>query len=196
MNVTDKAGDVEINYKYTSIPYLAKKWLDGLEVDMIALDFETTGLGHPSKTGLTHLSVATSPTEGFVLIFSQYNMEKIVLKWLVETSIKQIWHNFVFDGKHIYFRKLGLPKDFEDSQQLAKSLLNHVDVWKANTSLKELMGWRYGKWAIAADDFGYEKMHDPDVIKYAAIDAMATYQLWLDIQGDLHGEISSTESES
>ena len=184
--ITDKAGDTEINYKYTSIPYIAKQWLDGLDCDMVAVDFEATGLGHPSQEGLTHLSLATSPTEGFVLIFDQRNMEKIVLKWLVETPIKQLWHNFTFDGKHIWFRKGKLPKDFDDTQQLAKSLLNHVDVWKANTGLKDLMGWRYGKWSIAADNFGYEKMKDPDVIKYAAIDAMATFQLWLDIQGDLN----------
>lgn len=183
--IYDKAGEVEIAYRYTSIPYIAKQWLDNLDVDMVAVDFEATGLGHPSQEGLTHLSVATSPNEGFVLIFDQPTMEKIALEWLVTTSIKQIWHNFTFDGKHIYFRKHGLPKDFEDSQQLAKSLLNHVDVWKANTSLKELMGWKYGDWAIAAEAFGYERMKDPKVIKYAAIDAMATFQLWLDIQGDL-----------
>lgn len=185
--ITEQVGDFEIRYKYTSIPYIAKQWLEALDVDIVALDFEATGLGHPSKEGLTHLSLATSSTEGFVLIFENYMMEKIVLRWLVETPIKQLWHNFTFDGKHIYFRKGKLPKDYEDTQQLAKTLLNHVEVWKANTSLKELMGWKYGNWAIAADNFGYEKMKDSNVIKYAQIDSMATFHLWEDIQKGLRG---------
>lgn len=190
--------ELKITYKSTAIPYVGKRWLEALEKDDtiidVALDFETTGLGHPSQEIITHLSVATSSTEGFVLVCESVVMERILLKWLIETEKHQIWHNFSFDGKYIYQRTGKFVKNYDDTQQLAKSLLNHVNVWKANTGLKELMGWKYGDWAISADNFGTKTMKDPKVIKYAAIDAMATFHLWEDIQKDLHGEISTTES--
>ena len=186
--ITCKVGDLEITYKSTAIPYIAKQWLKELDntVKTVALDFESTGLGHPSQEILTHLSVATSPTEGFVLICENRMMERIMLKWLVETELQQIWHNLTFDGKYIYQRTGKFVKNYDDTQQLAKTLLNHVDIWKAKTGLKDLMGWKYGDWAIAADSFGTHILKDPKMIKYAVIDAMATFHLWEDIQKDLH----------
>jgi hypothetical protein len=56
--------------------------------------------------------------------------------------------------------------------------LNHVEIFKAKTALKLLMGNYYGDWGISADNFTLAQQHDPVVIKYAAIDACATYKLW------------------
>lgn len=174
-----------INYAYTSSNWKAKHFLDNFEYEIAACDFESTGLGYVGIEELTHFSIAWSPTDAFTIIIDNPIMERIVLKWIIETNTKQIWHNAQFDFKYIEDRTGIFPKDYEDTAQLAKSLLNHVDVYKAKVGLKELMGWKYGDWAISADHFGKELMYTDKVNKYASIDAMATYHLWLDIQYDL-----------
>ena len=188
-------GQINITYRSTEFPYIAKKWIDDVEKNckVIALDFETTGLGHPSKETITHLALATSPNEAIVFIVDNPIMEKLLLNWLITTEIKQVWHNLSYDGKFIFHRTGMLPKDYEDTQLLAKTLLNHVDVFKANSGLKELAGHAYGTWAIAPDHFGIEKMRDEKVLKYAATDACATYYLWNQITEEIdYEQIQST----
>jgi hypothetical protein len=68
--------------------------------------------------------------------------------------------------------------NIEDTQILAKTLVNHVEVFKAKTGLKDLMGAWYGDWGISADNFTIEQQYEEHVLKYAAIDACATYKLW------------------
>lgn len=175
---------IEVKYKSTTVPYHALQWLNKLP-DAIACDFETTGLEHPSRETMTHFSVAWSEDEGFVLPFTSPMMERLVMEFLTTTKRKQIWHNLSFDGKYIMHRTGKFPINYEDTQVLAWSLLNHADTFKAKSGLKELMGWAYGDWAIAKDDFGIEKMLEPHVLKYAVTDACATYKLWEQIQEEL-----------
>ena len=144
-----------------------------------------SGLSHPSQVIITHFSIASSPEESKVIILATDEVEKIVMDWIVNTNSKQVWHNFSFDGKLVYHRTNKFPKDFEDSEQLAKSLINHVDVYKAKVGLKELMGWKYGDWAISADNFNFTQAYEPRVIEYSGVDACATYQLWLDLQEEI-----------
>ena len=99
--------------------------------------------------------------------------------------------------RHIRYHTGSLPKNYEDTQIFAKTLLNHVDVFKANTGLKELVGWAYGNWAVAPEEFDLAKQFDPDLIKYAAIDACATFFLWNRINADIGADplaILHTES--
>lgn len=217
---------IKVNHKYTSIPYLAKQWLQDLP-DTIACDFETasmyteaeqakfkeeikslekleepndwviarlkflrrsitlSGLSHPSEVNITHFSCAWSESDAFVLIIDSPAMENMVMKFLTETEKLQIWHNLSFDGKLIMHRTGKLPKNFEDSQVFAWSLLNHSDTFKAKTGLKELMGYSYGDWAVSSDLFTSDNLKNENLIKYAAIDACATYKLYHDIKGEL-----------
>ena len=135
-------------------------------------------LSHPSRSVLTHISVAISDTEAFVVILDSDTIRKFVLNWLVTTQVTQIWHNLTYDGSHIYHHTGRFPKRYEDTQIFAKTLLNHVDTFKANTGLKELAGYHYGSWAVSDDNFDLAHMYDEKLILYAATDACATFFLW------------------
>ena len=90
-----------------------------------------------------------------------------------------------YDFRQIHYRTGKFPLNFEDTQLLAKCILNHVETYKAKAGLKELAGHRYGDWGISADNFSLSQMHEPHVIRYAATDACATYWLWNSIHNYL-----------
>ena len=161
---------------FTDKPEQALEWLNATP-DTITLDFETTGLAHPSQEIITHLAVGTSESEAFVIIFSD-GMEAPVMDWLVTTKKKQIWHNLSFDGKYMIHRTGKFPKNYEDSQLLAWSYLNHADTYRAKVGLKGLAGKIYGEWAVAKDLFGLEHMYNPEMITYAGTDTCATFFVW------------------
>lgn len=140
---------------------------------------KATALSHPTHVTPTHLSVATSEDTGFVIIIDTVKMRDVVMNFLVTTEVKQIWHNASYDFKLIYYYSGNkLPKNYEDTALLAKCLLNHVESYRAGVKLKDMMGYKYGAWAVTADYFDLESIHDKALIKYAAIDACATYALW------------------
>lgn len=178
------ACDFETATKYT--PKQREEWkalldsgtLTKLESVAIASKLRATALDHPSHVRLTHCSIAISESEAFVFILDNKSITDYILSFLTTTKQKQIWHNLGYDGRLIYHMTKKFPYDYEDTQILAKTLLNHVDVHKANTGLKHLAGAWYGSWAIATDDFGVDKMYEEHVLKYAAVDAAASYKLW------------------
>lgn len=139
------------------------------------------GLSHPSLSRITHMSLAHSVDFGYVFIIDNLKIEQVIMKWLVTTTIKQIWHNASFDFKLIYYRTGKMPINFEDTQQYAKTLINDCNNQKSKTGLKDLMGHKYGAWAVAAENFNAKFMYEPSVLKYAATDACATYNLYLSI---------------
>jgi len=144
------------------------------------------GLSHPALSIPTHLSVAWSDHDSFVIILDTDEIRSAVLHWLADTDRKQIWHNLGFDGKHIAYNTGKFPQNYEDTQILAKTLLNNVDNFKSQTGLKTLMAYKYGDWAIAGDmDFTIENIYDDRMLYYAAIDSCATYSLWEQIQDDI-----------
>ena len=139
---------------------------------------KATALSHPYYVWVTHLSIAWSESESFVAILDKQSTRDLVFNWLVTTDRKQIWHNASFDFKHLHYRTNKFPPSFEDTQLLAKTLVNHVDVWRANTGLKELAGHRYGSWGVSSELFTLANLHDETLLKYAATDSCATYFLW------------------
>ena len=143
------------------------------------------GLSHPSLTSITHLSVAKSNKDSYVIVCDNERIRSLILNFLITTDKKQLWHNSIFDFKHIYYHTKTLPKSYEDTQLLSKSLLNDANSFKDRTGLKELMGYAYGDWAIAKDNFALETMWDTKTIRYSAIDSCATYKLYEDIKEDL-----------
>lgn len=152
-----------------------------LDKHILQQRIDSSGLSHPSLSRLTHMSLAYSETEAYVFIFDNQEIQDAVLNWIVTTPIKQVWHNLCFDGKHILHNTGKLPIYYEDSQILAKTLLNHVDNSKSATGLKHLMGYKFGAWAVSSDNFTLVNMYSPELIHYAAIDACATLTLWNEI---------------
>lgn len=110
-----------------------------------------------------------------------------MFKFLTETTSTQIWHNASFDFKHIFYNTGKLPKNYIDTQLLAKCILNDADSFKDRTGLKDLMAYAYGDWAISKENFTLEEMYDENMIRYAATDSPATYRLYQDILKDLNG---------
>ena len=153
-----------------------------------------TGLSHPSLVDITHFSCAWSPTDSLVIVTDTPEMRAMLYEWLVTTTVKQIWHNAGFDFKHIRYATGKIPINFEDTQLLAKVLLNDANNFKAQTGLKGLMGYAYTSfWKDLADGFAPKDPYDEDFIHYAAIDACATFKLWYDMQ--LHPRMEGTTPE-
>ena len=192
------ACDFETASKWTSVQKAQfKEQLEIHEPDTedyiwLQQQIKSDGLSHPSLVRITHLSVAVSETESFVITIS-LESEVAICEWLCETEIKQVWHNASFDFKHVYFRTQNVPKLFEDSELLAKCYLNHTQNHLAKTGLKELAKSVYGNWGDGVkDSFSLEHMHDERLIHYAGIDTQATLFVWnefstLDEVGDIVG---------
>lgn len=142
------------------------------------------GLSHPSLTQITHLSLGISDREAYVIVCSSYAVRQLVCYFLTQTDKLQLWHNATFDFGHIYHEVGCLPKNFIDTQLLAKAILNDANGFKNQTRLKELMAYAYGDWAISKDNFILEEMWDENMIKYCATDSCATYKLYQDIMED------------
>ena len=185
------AADFEVASKYTKKQKdLIKHRLDNyklaFEKERVLLQQLTSdGLSHPSLTVITHLSIGWTDRDSKVIVCDTERIRMLVLDFLISTTKQQLWHNCVFDFKHIFYHTGVLPQDYIDTQLLAKSLLNDADSFKDRTGLKDLMGYAYGAWGISKDDFTLEEMWSEDMIKYAATDSPATYKLYEDIQKDL-----------
>jgi len=139
-------------------------------------------LGHPSHTTLTHLSVAANESEAYVFILDSVPIIERILNFLTTTTQLQIWHNASFDFKHVHYYMNKFPINYEDTQIYTKTLINHVEVHKATTGLKELAGHAYGGWGISSDNFTIEQMYEPHILLYAGTDACATMWIWNRIQ--------------
>ena len=156
-----------------------------LDYHHLKQQIDSSGLSHPSLVRITHFSLAVSETEAYVVIITNPRIQAILLNWLVTTHITQIWHNLSFDGRLIYYHTRKFPPNYEDTQVLAKTILNHVNNQKSLTGLKHLMGYKYGSWAVSEDNFNQAQMFEEHVLHYAAIDACSTYALWNEIQQSL-----------
>jgi len=141
-----------------------------------------TPFHHPSWVKVTHISLGYAEDVAKVIILKDKEITELVMDFLVSTDKRQIWHNAPYDFRFIYYHTGKFPRVYEDTNQLAKSLTNHVDRLKGKTGLKDLMGYKYGKWAIAKDSFTIENMYDKQLLEYAAIDACATMGLWNELQ--------------
>ena len=186
------AADFEVASKYTKkekelIKYRLDNYKLAFEEERVLLQQLTSdGLSHPSLTTITHLSVGWTDRDSKVIICDTERIRMLVLEFLITTDKKQLWHNCVFDFKHIFYHTGVLPQNYTDTQLLAKALLNDADSFKDRTGLKGLMGYAYGAWGISKDDFTLEEMWSEDMIKYAATDSCACILLYEDIQSSLN----------
>ena len=185
------AFDFEVSVKYSEEDYTIFESIvnnpDSTKLQRIDAQskLDATALGHASHCVPFQLSVAWTESDSFVLLIDSYAMFNLIMEFLVTTEVKQIWHNASYDFRHIYYHTNLFPKLYEDTKILSKTLINHVETYKANTGLKELAGHVYGDWGISADHFTRSQIREEKVIKYAATDACATMWLWSHIQQHL-----------
>ncbi|AGM46928.1 hypothetical protein AD45P2_00560 [Alteromonas phage vB_AmaP_AD45-P2] len=178
------AADLETAIRYSEEEVTQAK-LDAANEELSKADriaataiANATPLNHPYHCTITHCSIATSEKDGLVFIIDNQDIADVVFDYLTTTEATQVWHNYSYDGRFIKYYGGGYPKNLQDSQILAKTLLNNVEVFKARTGLKDLAGGWYGDWGIDSDNFTLAQQYDEKVLKYAATDACATYKLW------------------
>lgn len=140
------------------------------------------GLSFPSLVTTTHFIFGTARDHSEIIICNDPATELMVWRWVAAYKGLLLIHNTLFDLK-IMFNRVGcFPQNYEDSALLAKCYINHVNIWKAKTGLKEIMGAHYDpSWSIM-DDYEPEDLRDPKFLKYASIDGAATFHLWEDLQ--------------
>jgi DNA polymerase I-like protein with 3'-5' exonuclease and polymerase domains len=178
------AWDFETAIKYTQEQIdewktlLSNPELSKMERVNLQSKVDATSLDHPSHCMITHCSIAISEDEAYVFILDNTTITKFILNFLVNSPQKQVLHNASYDFRFLQYFTNGLPKDYEDTMILAKTLLNHVETYKASVKLKELAGHMYGQWAISADSFTLERMYDSDMLLYSGTDSCATMWLW------------------
>jgi len=178
------AWDLETSVKYTDEEI--EHWNNLIESDSLTKlerihyqsKINATALMHPSHCRVTHCSIATSQDTGYVFIFNNISVQNIVFNYLMSSKQTQILHNASYDLKFTEYFTGRYPDIIEDTEVLAKTIINHVEIQKARTRLKDLAGHMYGDWGISSDYFTYKEMNNPKVIKYAATDACATMWLW------------------
>ncbi len=146
---------------------------------------KSSGLSYPEIVKVTHFIFGVSKKHSVILIAHDLKTELLIMNWVVDYEGKLIVHNFGFDGKLIYNRTGRFPKDMEDTQLLAKCLINNCDIWKAKTGLKELMGDSYNPRWTMIDTYDVQDYKEETFLRYCAIDGASTFHLWEDLQEHL-----------
>lgn len=182
--------DFEVSSKYTREEKIeasrkASKetnWFRRIKYQQIA---ESSGLSHPSLCIPTHLSIAWSDKNSMVFVLPNEDIRAYVCNWLVDTNRKEVWHNAAYDFRILLQYANSIPRDFEDTLLMVKTLSNSCVTIKNENSLKSREGMFYGNWAISKENFTLEEMYNEEVIKYSAIDSCATYHLYQEILYEL-----------
>jgi len=160
----------------------AKKYLKEAKTDdyyykQARVVSESSGLSYPEITETTHFILGISEDFSYIFVCRDHATEKFIWNKLAEYEGTIAVHNSLFDLKIMYERTGKLPKNFVDTALKVKCLINHVNIWKSKTGLKELMGSYYSpKWSLM-DDYEPEDLKNKDFLMYAAIDGAATFKL-------------------
>ena len=154
-----------------------------------------SGLSYPSVVHVTHFVFGLSEAHSRILIPANIHEELRIWYWIRDYEGKLLIHNTLYDLKVMYHRIRSLPRNYEDTQLLAKTLTNHCDSWKAKVGLKDLMGSYYNPNWTLFDEYEPDDVRNPSFLMYAAIDGAATFKLWNDLQMHILGDTWSDESE-
>jgi hypothetical protein len=151
-----------------------------------------SGLSHPSITKTTHAIFGLSEDESIVFVINDKKTEQYIMDWIVEFEGKLIIHNSLFDLKLVHHRTGRFPKDIDDTQLLARCLINHTQDWECKTGLKHLMGEYYDpKWTMI-ESYDIVDLKNTEFLRYCAIDGASTMKLWNDLQ-EVRDEHTNTE---
>lgn len=148
----------------------------------------SSGLSYPSLTKVTHVNIGLSRDTAIVIVVDDDRLRNYLMNWFVTTDRHIIFHNALFDAKLIYYTTGKLPKKYDDTQLLARCLINHTQDWMCKTGLKELMSSYYDrKWGlIEKEDYFNEDLKNEDFIRYCSIDAAGTYFLYEQLQEEIN----------
>ena len=169
--------------------------LDTYTHKLVSVVANNSGLSFPSLVETTHFIFGLSKSRAIVLVPPNRQSEILIWRWLSEYPGLLFIHNSLFDLKVMYHRIGKLPKRYDDTALMLKTLINNSDVWKAKIGLKEAMGSYYAPaWALF-DEYEPENSRDPKFLEYAATDGAATFKLWVDIQMHVMGDTWSHPEE-
>lgn len=137
-----------------------------------------SGLSYPGIVDVTHFIFGFSKDSSSIFITRNIREELLIWNWLARFRGKVLIHNSLFDLKLMYQRIGKLPLVYEDTQLLAKSLINNAENWKAKVGLKQIMAEYYDpRWALV-DDYNIKNLKDEAFLDYCACDGAATFYLW------------------
>jgi len=169
--------------------------LDAYTHKLVSVVANNSGLSFPSLVETTHFIFGISESTAVVLVPPNTNTEMMIWNWLCKYQGLLFIHNTLFDLKVMYHRIRCLPKRYDDTALMLKTLINHSDVWKAKIGLKDAMGSYYSPaWALF-DEYEPENPRDSKFLEYAATDGAATFKLWVDIQMHVMGDTWSHPEE-
>jgi len=140
---------------------------------------KSSGLSYPELVKVTHFIFGVSESFSYIVICYDIQTELLIWNWLNNYKGKIVIHNALFDLKIDYHRTGKLPKNYDDTQLMAKVLLNDADEFEGKTGLKHLMGSYYDpKWTMLDED-GYDVVDykNEAFLRYCAIDGCSCYLL-------------------
>ena len=149
---------------------------------------ESSGLSYPTITKTTHFIFAESKEKVYTIICRTAEMEILIWDLVVNYLGIYLVHNALFDLKICYERTGRLPVNYIDTSLMVKTMINHVDIWKAKVGLKELVGEYYPPSWVMHNDYEPEDYKNPAFIKYCGYDGSGTFLLYELIQEELKGE--------
>lgn len=149
---------------------------------------ESSGLSYPSIVKTTHFIFGISKHKVCTVICKTPEIELFIWNLIAGYGGTFLIHNSGFDLKICYERTGKLPKKFEDTMLMAKCLINHVNIWKSKTGLKELVGDYYPpSWSLYSD-YEPSDLKNPDFLKYCGFDGSAVWTVYSLIQEELKRE--------
>lgn len=169
----------------TEAKELVKKYQNDLSSEDLRLSkvvANCSGLSHPSITKVTHAIFGLSEDTAQVMVINDKKTEQYIMEWIADFKGKFIIHNSLFDLKIVHYKTGRFPIDFDDTQLLARTLINHTQDWECKTGLKHLMSGYYDvKWQMI-ESYDIVDLKNKEFLRYCAIDGAATMKLWNDLQ--------------
>jgi len=154
----------------------------GEDIRLSKLVANSSGLSHPKITKVTHVIFGLSESDAIIFVVNGPKTEQMVMKWIVDYTGKLLIHNSLFDLKLVHHRTGRFPIDFEDTQLLAKCLINNTQDWHSRTGLKHLMGTHYDPRWTEIESYDIVDYKNTAFLRYSSIDGAATFKLWNDLQ--------------
>jgi len=146
----------------------------------------SSGLSYPELVQITHFIFGISETHSYIFICTDPQIEFTIWNWLSNYSGKLVIHNSLFDLKIMYNRIGKLPSNYDDTQLMARCLLNDADEFESKVGLKHLMADYYDpKWSLLAEDYEISDLKSETFLQYCSIDGCGTWKLYHMLQHEL-----------
>ena len=138
----------------------------------------SSGLSYPSIVKATHWLFGLDEHTAIIMIAHTDIEETMIANWVADYEGLLLIHRATFDLSIVYNRTNRLPKNIVDTQLMAKCLVNDVDILKARTGLKHLMGSYYPpQWGMY-EDYDILDLKDKAFLEYCSYDVSATIKLY------------------